>query len=270
MRIGFSPCPNDTFFLAALMLGKVEAKVRLLPVIEDVEALNLRAFKGELEVTKLSFHAFCHLLGRYLLLPIGAALGRGVGPLWVAKEGFFFSNLKDQEVAVPGLYTTATLLLKLYFPEARLRPMRFDQIMPAISRDEVASGVIIHEGRFVYPRYGLGLVVDLGRWWEEVTGLPIPLGGFFIRSDQAQMAPQVVESLRDSLFFARENPRQVWEYIKAYAQEMEDDIIRRHIETYVNEFTEDLGPEGNSAVETLVDLARRQGIIKNFPSRFKV
>ncbi|WP_456433002.1 1,4-dihydroxy-6-naphthoate synthase [Thermosulfuriphilus sp.] len=268
MRLGFSPCPNDTFLLAPLMMGRLKTGFPLIPVIEDVEALNLRAFQGELAVSKLSFHAFCHLLGRYFLLPVGAALGRGVGPLWVALPGTSLDEARSQEVAVPGLYTTATLLLKLYLPRVRVRPMRFDQIIPAILKGGISSGVIIHEGRFVYPRYGLRLLKDLGQWWEEETGLLLPLGGFFVRAKERSQAGRIADLLRQSLLYAWEHPAEVWDYVKDYAQEMDDEVIREHIRTYVNDFTLDLGEEGRQAVLGLVELALEKGLIKNVTQDF--
>jgi len=267
LKLGFSPCPNDTFIFFALATGKISFPYSLDLVIEDVETLNQKALAKELEVSKLSFGVFGHVIDYYELLPVGAALGFGCGPLLVARREL---DLSQARVAVPGFYTTAYLLLRLYAPELKeVISMRYDRIMPAVARGEVEAGLIIHEGRFVYQKYGLKKMVDLGAWWEEETKAPIPLGGIFVRREQAQeIKASLVLAIRKSLQYAKGNFSEALPYIKAYAQEMSEEVIKRHIKTYVNQFTEDLGEQGLQAVFLLLEQASRKGLIPGFREDF--
>jgi len=266
VRLGFSPCPNDTFIFGALVAGEIDTGgVRIEPVIEDIEALNLRALHGELEATKISFHAFGHIRDRYALLGAGAALGRGCGPLVVAREPIAAETLRSGglRIAIPGELTTAALLLRLFAPRAAsfiVRP--FHAIFDAVASGQADAGAIIHEGRFTFRTRGLHPVIDLGEWWEGETGLPLPLGGILARRD---LGPERVRKLglwvRRSVETARKDPFRVWNFVRENAQEMEEAVIRAHIDLYVNEFTVDLGEEGKRAVAALIGQAEAKGIV---------
>jgi 1,4-dihydroxy-6-naphthoate synthase len=260
LKIGYSTCPNDTYIFAGLAEGRIDiAPYRLETVLADVEELNRKAVQGELDVTKLSYHAASGLLDDYVLLRSGGALGRGCGPIVVARKGADMPALREASIAIPGRKTTAHLLLDLYGGHCGPRPeMRFDLIMPAVARGDVDAGLLIHEGRFTYGIYGLTQVLDLGDWWERETGAPIPLGCIAARRD---LGPEIVRfvdgKIRESLEFARANPAAVEAYIESFAQEMEPDVISRHIDTFVNEYSLDVGPEGERAAKLLLDAARR-------------
>jgi 1,4-dihydroxy-6-naphthoate synthase len=264
IQFGFSPCPNDTFSFHALVHGRIPTGgFSISAELADVETLNQAARTGRYEMTKLSFAALGHLLDRYALLRSGAALGRGCGPLIVARPGFDPARLADAPVAIPGDWTTAALLLGLYRngpgPTAA---MTFDQIMPALAEGQFEAGVIIHEGRFTFPEYGLVEMVDLGQWWESETGLPIPLGGIAVRRDLGRTAAEVLEgAIRESVSHAFAHPEESAEYVRAHAQEMSPDVVRRHIDLYVTEFSLNLGKEGEGAVEGLFERARRAGLL---------
>lgn len=266
LSLGYSPCPNDTFLFHALAHDRIACPFRWHITLADVEALNQNARTARLDVTKLSFAAIGHLLPAYGLLRSGAALGRGCGPLIVAKADRGTAPIPEGPIAVPGLWTTACLLLGLYLkqpPETVV--MRFDEIMPAVARGEVDAGVIIHEGRFTYPRYGLKQMVDLGQWWEEETGLPIPLGGIAIRRELGgRTACQVEEAIRDSVIYGFSNPEESEPYVRAHAQEMASDVVRQHIDLYVNQFTRDLGEAGEAAVRAFLEKGRAAGILPRF------
>jgi len=263
LSLGYSPCPNDTFIFHALTHGLIEAPFRLQVQHEDVETLNQLARKATLDLTKVSYHAFGHLRDNYCLLRTGGALGRGCGPLVVAKKPYEMTELADRLIAVPGELTTANLLLQLHAEGYhRVKVLSFEQIIPAVVRGEVAAGVIIHESRFTYPDYGLVKLLDLGVWWEEKTGYPIPLGGILARRSLGkELIDQVDEAIGRSLDYAWEHPQQATEYIASHAQELDEAIVRQHIELYVNSFSRDLGPEGVAAIENLFALAEQRGLI---------
>lgn len=262
LDLAFSPCPNDTFVFHALIHGLVGAGPYAVSAhVEDVEALNNAAFAGRFGATKISFYAYLLLKKRYALLASGAALGYGCGPLLVAKKRP--RSPARARVAVPGMHTTALLLLRLWEPRMEgVEPMRFDMIMESVASGACDAGLIIHEGRFVYERYGLRKIVDLGEWWERETGLPVPLGCIALRREGASPgeAGTVSDIIRSSVLYARAHPAASDAYVRAHAQEMEDEVIRRHIELYVNDFTVDLGETGMRAVETLEEMARCRGI----------
>lgn len=230
-------------------------------ILEDVETLNRMAFRKELDVTKASFHAFGHLREDYCLLHSGSALGRGCGPLVVAKKSINKDELCGKKIAIPGKMTTAYLLLKLYAPDVKnIVEMPFDRIMNAVSLGIVDAGLIIHESRFTYPHYKLMKLADLGEWWEEETGLPIPLGGIFAKRDLgAGLIREIDLLIRKSLEYAFQNRDITREYIKQHAQELDDDVINRHINLYVNDFTLDIG-EGIKAVDKLIKTAEEMNL----------
>lgn len=261
LSLGYSPCPNDTFIFYALAHRRIDwGSLGFDPLLADVEALNQRARQGALDITKVSINAVAHLLDDYWLLRAGGALGRGCGPLVVAGKSATMADLRNQTLAIPGRMTTAHLLLQLQGQHRGPRvEMPFDQIMPAIQRGDVAAGVVIHEGRFTYTAMGLHLVLDLGTWWEEHTGLPLPLGGIVIqRRLGTDIARQVDQQIRSSLRYTYDHRDEAWSYIAQHAQEMEAAIIQRHIDTFVNDYTMDVGSSGEKAVRTLVNAAAQQ------------
>jgi 1,4-dihydroxy-6-naphthoate synthase len=266
LSLAYSPCPNDTYMFYALARHKISAGALQFDIsLHDVEYLNQAAKNNRFDVTKLSIAAVGHLLDRYVLLNAGAALGRGCGPLIVARNGVGLFHLEKNRIAVPGLWTTAHLLLSLFMenpPDAV--PMCFDQIMPSIQAGDFDCGVIIHEGRFTYEKYGLTCLLDLGQWWESKTSLPIPLGGIAIRRDMPlEIARTAETAIRESIHYARQHPHEADAYIRFHAQEMSCDVIRQHIGLYVNDFSLDLGAQGVAAIETLFAMARAKRILQD-------
>jgi 1,4-dihydroxy-6-naphthoate synthase len=264
LQLGFSSCPNDTFIFDALLHGKVDTEgLEWAPFIADVEELNQRALRGELEVTKLSFFAFAQVLDRYALLDSGAALGRGVGPLLIAREPLSRDQIAKGPVAIPGERTTANFLFSLAYPEAvDKRPMLFSRIEEAVLDGEVAAGLIIHENRFTYQQKGLVKLLDCGEFWESQYRLPIPLGGIAVRRDlDAATRGKINRALKRSVEYAFERPESSRAFVRAHAQEMDEEVMMRHIALYVNEFSRDLGVEGRGAVENLLRVAAEKGIL---------
>jgi len=264
LTLGYSPCPNDTFIFHALTHGLVPtAGYRVSERLEDVESLNRLALAGVLDFTKVSYHALGHLRDRYALLRSGGALGRGCGPLVIARQPLHMPALRGKKIAIPGTLTTANLLLQLYGEGyAEVVAMPFDRIMPALCAGETEAGVIIHESRFTYQAQGFHTVLDLGAWWEGKTGLPIPLGGILARRDLGPATLRTFDAaIRASLEYARHHPAAARAYIRAHAQELDDAVIDAHIALYVNDFSLDLGDEGIRAVETLLARAEARGLI---------
>jgi 1,4-dihydroxy-6-naphthoate synthase len=264
LTLGFSPCPNDTFIFDALVHGRIRARgLRFRERLEDVETLNRLACGAELDVTKISYGAIPYLLEEYVLLRSGGALGRGCGPLLVAREPMEPGELRGKRIAIPGRLTTANLLLRLFDPALPEGVERvYSGIMPAVERGEVDAGLIIHESRFTYPRHGLVALVDLGAWWEGETGLPIPLGGILARRALgAETVREVEDAIRRSVEHAFAHPADGLPYLRAHAQEMEEEVMRRHVELYVNDFSRDLGEEGERAVRELFRRGREAGVI---------
>ncbi|MBP8645605.1 MAG: 1,4-dihydroxy-6-naphthoate synthase [Syntrophobacteraceae bacterium] len=263
--LGFSPCPNDTFIFRALAEGSIDSpSFAFKTLLADVEVLNKKARRQELDVTKVSASAVLHLLDDYWMLRAGGAMGRGCGPLVVARTPLSIQELRHKILAIPGKYTTANLLLRLQGShEGPVIELPFDRIMPKVAAGEVDAGLIIHEGRFTYPTLGLKLVLDLGAWWESQRGLPLPLGVIMIRRSLGpEVAATVEETIRQSLEYTREHAREAWPYIRSHAQEMEESVIRRHIEMFVNEFSLDLGEEGEQAIRALLKEAAH---LENIP-----
>lgn len=263
LTIGYSPCPNDTFIMAALAERRIAVPFEFQTALADVETLNQWAVEQRLDVTKLSFMALGVVRESYGLLSSGGALGRGCGPLVVARPGTTLEGLGTGLVAAPGNLTTARLLLSLYCRKTpQFTQMVFSDVMPAVSRGEADFGLLIHEGRFTYEQFGLVSLLDLGAWWEQKTGLPIPLGAIAVRrSMEARTICDVNESIRRSLLSARETPDQAMGYILQHAQEMDPAVVRQHIDLYVNDFSVNLGTEGQKAVETLFSIAEDVGLM---------
>ena len=264
LKLAYSTCPNDTFIFYALAHNAIDCGGLKFEIeLADVETLNQHARAGVYDISKLSFAAIGHLIEKYALLRSGAALGRGCGPLLVAKPGFDIEKLSSEKIAVPGMWTTACMLLGLYLSEKpRAVPMPFEKIMPAIQKGEYECGVIIHEGRFTYGEYGLVGIADLGEWWEEKTSLPVPLGCIAVRRDiSSSIAIKIEDLIRSSVEYSFNHRNEADDYIKGYAQEMSSAVIRQHIDLYVNDFTLNLGKEGEEAVNTLFRMARDSKIL---------
>jgi len=262
--IGYSTCPNDTLIFCPLVKGLVGCSIPLAPEeLADVETLNTWALVGRLDITKLSFSAFGHVMDRYVMLSSGAALGRGCGPLVVSREKMPLVNLSGARVAIPGRLTTAAMLFRMRFPEcADVVAISFDQIMPAIVRGEVDAGVLIHESRFTYQRHGLHMLLDLGEWWEQTAGAPIPLGGIAMkRSLGEEVAGRFEKELAQSVRWALAHRDKCSDYVSSHAQEMDEHVLQSHISLYVTPFTVDLGKEGKRAVELFLRQGREAGCL---------
>ena len=259
LTLGFSPCPNDTFIFDALVNKKIDTEdLEFEVILEDVETLNTWVFEEKLDVTKLSFPAFFQNADKYVLLNSGAALGKGVGPLLISKSeaGSLMPEIKNQIVALPGENTTANLLFSFAYPEARNKIfLRFDQIEDAVLTGKSELGVVIHENRFTYQQRGLFKVTDLGEYWEEKMNTPIPLGGIAIRRTIDRLKCLQIEKLiRRSLEFAFANYPALPDYVKLHAQEMNEEVMRQHIDLYVNDFSFDIGTQGKQAIEKMYEL----------------
>ncbi|VVB86535.1 1,4-dihydroxy-6-naphtoate synthase [uncultured archaeon] len=262
LSLGYSPCPNDTFIFYALAHKKVKGNVEFSEILKDVETLNQMAFRKELDITKASFHAFGYLRDDYCLLHSGSALGRGCGPLIVAKKPIRIADLGYKKIAIPGKMTTAALLLQLFEPKIKnVVDMPFDRIMNAVSLGIVDAGLIIHEGRFTYQGYNLVKLVDLGEWWEEETGLPIPLGGIFAKRELGGDVLQEIDRLiKKSVEYAFANRALTRDYIRNNAQELDDEVIDKHIQLYVNDYSLEIG-KGTVAVDVLLKRAEELNLI---------
>jgi len=263
IKLGYSPCPNDTYIFYALVHDKLNNGLILRETLADIETLNKMAASEELDVTKISFHAFAYLRNNYCLLHAGGALGRGCGPLLIAKNQVDIDTMHNFRVAIPGEMTTAALLLRLYNPSVKdLVVLPFNKIIEAVDRGDVDAGLIIHESRFTYQQYGLKSVIDLGEWWENTTGHPIPLGGILIRRDfGSERIREFDAALRASVEFAHSNSHLVRDYVSLHAQEMDDSVMKAHIDLYVNEFTIDYGSEGEAAIKDLLIRAENAHLI---------
>jgi 1,4-dihydroxy-6-naphthoate synthase len=277
LRLAYSPCPNDTFIFHAWVTGLLPEVPSVTERLEDIDTLNNLASLGEADVIKVSFYAFGYLRDRYALLHSGGALGRGCGPLIVARKDSHLrpadsaggaaslaDDLSRVRVAIPGELTTAALLSGLFSGSARRRVvMPFDRIMPAVAAGEIDAGVIIHEGRFTYGSYGLRRLVDLGDWWERTTGLPIPLGGIAVsRALSRELQAQAERAVRESVSYARAHPDASREYVAAHSQEVDPVVCQAHIDLYVTDASVDYGPEGEEAIERLLAAAAGAGLVE--------
>ncbi|MFO0752667.1 MAG: 1,4-dihydroxy-6-naphthoate synthase [Thermodesulfovibrionales bacterium] len=265
IRLGYSPCPNDTFIFYALAHQKIDTRGLSFQItVGEVETLNRLALRREAEVVKVSCHAYSLLRDDYAFLKSGGALGRGCGPLLVARSPLSPAELKGGRIGIPGRLTTAFLLLRLFLSPAgadRRREempytfveMPFHRIMGEVRDGKLDAGLIIHESRFTYPSYGLVQTVDLGAWWEQETGLPLPLGGIVAKKSLGASGIRTVEDLlRDSVVYAGAHEEEALRYVRRHAQELSEEVVRRHIALYVNEYTLDSGDEGRAALEELM------------------
>jgi len=272
LSLGFSPCPNDTFIFDALVNKRIDTQGLEFDVqLGDVETLNNKAFKGELDITKLSYHAFAYLADKYQLLRSGSALGKNCGPILISKEPISndvtLSEGEGLKIAIPGKYTTANFLLSIAFPEAKNKiEMVFSEIENAVLSGKVDAGLIIHENRFTYESKGLKKLMDLGEFWETKTGLHIPLGGIAIRKSlPAGIKLKVEQLIRKSIAYAFANPDASKEYVRCHSQELEEHVIKSHIDLYVNSYSVNLGAEGERAVRAMYAIAMKNGIIAHLP-----
>jgi 1,4-dihydroxy-6-naphthoate synthase len=254
LSLGFSPCPNDTFIFDAMINGKIDTEgLEFEVIMADVEELNRAAFKSEPDITKLSYHAYAHLTKDYILLNSGSALGNNCGPLLIASKKHDIQNLSALSVAIPGRYTTANFLLSFAFPQLKNKTeILFSEIENMVLSSKIDLGVIIHENRFTYHERGLICLMDLGKNWEEKTGLPIPLGGIVCRRNfEKSLQLKIDRVLKRSIEFAFANPESSKEFVSCHAQEMSEDVMQKHINLYVNHYTLDLGKKGIKAIETM-------------------
>lgn len=276
LTLGFSPCPNDTFIFDALIHHKIDTEGLEFEVLyDDVETLNQKAMRGELDITKLSYHAFAYVSDKYILLDAGSALGFGVGPLLISDVEISISDLQKNQIVnrkseianprigIPGKYTTANFLLGLAFPKATNKiELVFSDIENAVLEGRIDVGLVIHENRFTYQDKGLKKIIDLGDYWEKQTGCPIPLGGIVVnRRLPAEVQHKISRVIRKSVEFAFENPKSGLEFIRSHAQEMSEDVMYKHIELYVNKYSVDLGAEGKKAIKLLFNTAKEKNII---------
>lgn len=279
LTLGFSPCPNDTFIFDALIHHKIDTEGLDFEVyFDDVETLNQKAVNHELDITKLSFHAFAHVADKYALLDSGSALGFGVGPLLICKDQSLL-NLetlaakgKDLRIGIPGQLTTANFLLGIAFPEMQHKEiMVFSEIEDALLENRIDVGLIIHENRFTYASRGLHKILDLGSHWESLTGCAIPLGGIVIsRNLDTEIQLKVNRLIRKSVEFAFANPKSGIDFISSHAQAMDQEVMYKHIDLYVNNYSIDLGEEGRKAINILFEKAEATGLIPAVPASLYV
>lgn len=256
--LGFSPCPNDCFIFDALIHKKIDTQgIDFTVIMEDVEALNNKAFKHELDITKLSYHAFLYLTNEYTLLNSGSALGFNCGPLLVKKSGHIIESIDSASIAIPGKYTTANFLLSLAFPKAiHKQEILFSEIENSLLTNKVDAGLLIHENRFTYQDKGLEKIIDLGEYWESLIQSPIPLGGIVVKRTIEPALQKTIDLLiKQSVEFAFTNPESCMAFVKEHAQEMSEEVMKKHIALYVNEFSLDLGIIGKKAIQVLVNKA---------------
>ena len=266
LTLAFSPCPNDCFMFDAVVNRRIDLEGLEFDVrLADVEALNKAAFAGEVDVTKLSYHAYAYCASDYVLLDAGSALGRNCGPLLISKRSISPEEVASGSlrIAIPGKYTTANFLLGLAFPNARERTeLLFSDIEGVVLDGRFDAGLIIHENRFTYAAKGLTKIVDLGEFWESETGAPIPLGGIVVRRSLPEDVRQAVNRIvRRSVEYAFAHRAASLPFVREHAQEMSEQVMYQHIDLYVNEYSVDLGPEGRRAVELLFEKARALGVI---------
>ena len=266
IKIGFSPCPNDTYIFDAMVNGRIDTgEFEFEPVLADVEQLNMWAANGELDVTKLSFNALGQLADQYSLLKAGSALGRGCGPLLISNSPLAKNEVnRESLVLIPGVKTTANFLLTFAMPQLKnKKSVVFDEIEKGLLEGAADLGLIIHENRFTYLEKGLHKVIDLGDYWEKETGCPIPLGGIAAKKSMSETdRVRVSQIIRESVNYANAQPEISHDYRKSHAVEMDEEIMRKHIKLYVNSFSIDLGQEGEKAIELFMKKGKELGFFK--------
>jgi 1,4-dihydroxy-6-naphthoate synthase len=275
IEIAFSPCPNDCFIFDALIHKRIDTHgYEFIPVLADVETLNMAAFEERFDVTKISYHAFAYCIENYVMLTSGSALGHNCGPLLISKREISQAEIAkgDLSIAIPGKFTTANFLFGLAFPEAKKKlEMTFSMIEDAVLSEGVDAGVIIHENRFTYEQKGLRKIIDLGEWWEKRTARAIPLGGIAIKRSFSHIDQVIINDLvRKSVRFALENPEIAMPYVREHAQEMDEKVMKQHINLYVNQWTVDVGIKGEYAADKMFELGRIRKIIPESNNRIFV
>ena len=268
LTLGFSTCPNDTFIFDAAVHHKIDTEgIEFELFLEDVEELNKKTFDAEIDITKLSYHAYAYAAENYVLLNSGSALGRNNGPLLISKRKIYPDEVDDLKIAIPGKYTTANLLLAIAYPQAKNKiSYLFSDIENTVADEEADAGLIIHENRFTYQAKGLKKIKDLGAFWESLTGKPIPLGGIVInRKHPKNLQVKINNIIKRSIEYAYDNPQSSLDYIRQYAQEMDAEVMKKHIDLYVNEFSLNLGQEGKEAIKTLYAEAEKRHLIPKMP-----
>ena len=266
LSLAISTCPNDTFIFDAIVNKRIDTGNYSFDLsLADIEQLNNFALQGEMHLIKISYAAYPLVSEKYQFLTSGSALGRGVGPLVISKRKIYPDEISSTKIAVPGLHTTANLLFSIAYPEAKdKKVLLFSDIEEAVLSNEVDVGVIIHENRFTYQAKGLKKVVDLGNFWEEKTGLPIPLGGIAVRRNLSNEIKTKMDRLvRNSVEYAFANPTHSYPFVREHAQTMELDVMRNHIDLYVNSFSVNLGNEGKNAVQSLFKIATELNVFAN-------
>jgi 1,4-dihydroxy-6-naphthoate synthase len=266
ITVGHSPDPDDAFMFYALAHDKLDTgDLQFRHVLQDIETLNRRALRGELEVTAISIHAYASLLDKYALLPSGCSMGDRYGPMLVARQPLTVEQLKTARIAVPGTLTTAFLTLRLLLPDGfNYEVMPFDEILNAVHAGRFDAGLIIHEGQLTFQNQGLHLVVDLGVWWQEKTGLPLPLGGNVVRRDLGLPTMRTISRLlKESIRYSLDHRDAALDYALQYARDMDKSLADRFVGMYVNEWTLDYGERGREAVRRLLAEGHRAGIIPN-------
>ena len=264
IRVGHSPDSDDAFMFYALTHDKLPSGgLRFVHQLEDIETLNRRALAGELEVSAVSIHAFAHLADRYALLASGCSMGDRYGPTLITREPATLDDLRGRTIAIPGTLTTAYLALQLCLgKDVRVEVMPFDRILPAVAEGRAEAGLIIHEGQLYYQDRGLHRVADLGRWWYDETGLPLPLGGNVVRKDLGDdLVGRIAGLLKASIQYALDHRQEALDYALQYARDLDPALADRFVGMYVNEWTVDYGPRGREAVRTLLDRAAAAGLI---------
>ncbi len=270
LSLGFSPCPNDTFIFDAMVHGRIDTEgLNFDYLLADIEELNRKAFKGEPDITKISSFAYAFTAHNYLILDSGSALGYKNGPLLIGKHKIDTSKLSGARIAIPGKYTTANMLFSIAWPEALNKTeLVFSEIENAILNETFDAGLIIHESRFTYQKKGLIMIADMGEFWKELTGFPIPLGMIAInRRVPRKTALKVNRIIQKSLEYAYLNPNDSYDFMSKNAQEMKRAVMRKHIDLYVNSYTSNLGAEGRKAITELYRIGRERGIIPEMPEQ---
>ena len=270
LTLGFSPCPNDTFIFDAMVHGRIDTEgLEFDYFLTDVEDLNKKAFTSDVDITKISYHAYAYVAQNYLILDAGSALGHRNGPLLISKRRIGISEISKLRIAIPGKYTTANLLFSIAWPEVvNKTEMLFSAIEDALLKEEVDAGLIIHETRFTYYKRGLHKLADMGEYWETLTGLPIPLGAIVIkRTIPDDIARKVNRIVRRSLEYAYKDSFASYDFVAGNAREMDSTVMNNHIKLYVNEYTLDLGTKGREAILELFRIAGEKGVIPSLPER---
>lgn len=268
LTLGFSPCPNDTFIFDALVHGRIDTEgLEFDYFLADVEELNNRAFASEVDITKISCHAYAFVARNYLILDSGSALGYGNGPLLISRDPLDPSKLKDVTIAIPGKFTTANLLLSIAWPEAvNRKEYLFSDIVNALLDCSADAGLIIHETRFTYQKKGLLKIADMGEFWENLTGLPVPLGSIVInRRVPHEIALKVNRVLRRSIEYAWADSQASYDFVTLNSRETEMQVVNNHIRMFVNDFSLDLGEKGRMAIRELLRIAHQKGVIPEVP-----